>query len=181
MSYSALTGYLQTQFNYQVSGTQVSTGLPFPPASVSNQFQIKQSYGLGSGAGAVNIISAFIQAISASSGATINLQSLTDVLGATVTSMTKLKEYLFCLLNATQDSVNGTAAASVAIGNAGSNQCPLAMSSTTTTYTVNNGGNWAHGDPGASGITVSSTVKNVLVTNNDAGLAAAVLCAFGGA
>src|ERR1700722_615155 len=89
-AYSTLSAYLGTTFNYNVNGTQVSTGLNFPPTNANNTLAFKTSYGLGSGAGLAQIAVSLIQAITASGNATVNLQSLVDVLGLTVSSMTAL-------------------------------------------------------------------------------------------
>lgn len=181
MAYSSLSAYLQSSWNYNISGPAVSSGINFPPPSASNTIITRTSYQLGSAAGLVQIVSTFIQAISASSSATINLTALTDVLGLSVSSMTKLKAWLFVLLNASQDSVNGTTCSSVAIGGGASNPFLFSLTGTTPAYTVTNGTQWSHGDPGASGETVSGTACNFKITNADSVNAAAVLVGLQGA
>jgi len=180
-AYSGLTASFQSQFFYNVAGAATSTSLPVPAPSVSSNISIKTSYTLGAGAGQAQLTFLFVQAVTANSTANINLASMTDVLGLAQTSMTKLKTYFFTLLNATQDSTNGTVCSSVTIGAAVSNVCPLDLGGTTPTRTLLNGDQGSYASGSAAGILVSATVKNVLITNNDASNAGALLSGFIGA
>lgn len=181
MAYSALTGYLTAQFNWSVSGPVVSSGISFPPAASANTIAFKESYGLGSGAGLINVVACNILTITASSSATLNLGGLTDVLGTTGVVLVRLKEYIFVLLSAAQDSVNGSAASAVVVQGGSSNPNTLNLGGTTPTATLTNGDTMAYATTGAAGITVSGSVENVKISNSDGAIAAGVLYGFGGA
>ena len=86
---------------------------------------------------------------------------------------------MMALLNAVQDSVNGTACTGVTVGAAGSNPNLMFLNSTTPTFGLLNGDVIAYGTTTAAGITVSSSHCNVLITNTDSGHGAAVLASFG--
>lgn len=182
MALDALTASLQTSFAYNAQKNGPSSGLNFPPNGLQNSINIKTAYTVGGNlAGAINEVVAEILSIAASGSATINLQSLTDVLNLGTVVLVRLKEYLFVLLNATQDSINGTACTQVTIGNAGTNPNPLDFGAATNTKLLTNGDQCSYATASAGGITVSGTALNVLVTNNDASHAAALLACFGGA
>jgi hypothetical protein len=180
-AYSTLSAYLGTTFNFGVAGAQTSTSLAFPPAGAGNTLAFKTAYTLGSAAGEAQIVASLIQAITASSSVTIDLITLTDVLGLSVTAMTKLKAWQFVLLNAVLDTVNGNACSSVVIEGGASNPNTLSLGGTTPTYTLNNGAQWGHGDPGSAGVTVSSGACNVKLANQDSSNAAAMLIGLLGA
>jgi len=179
MALAALTGAVKLSFSYLASLAALSSGISFAAPSVQNTVNASRSISFGGNvAGGANSVVNTIVTIAASGTATLNLQSLTDVInGASV--WVRLKTFVFWLLGTTDDSVNGTTCSSVSIGNAGSNGCPLDMGAiaNTRTLTTNSGyGDWtAYGTNSAAGITVSASVKNVLITNNDSVNAAAVL------
>jgi hypothetical protein len=180
MAFDNFTGYLQASLNYNASKNGPTSGLNFPATPNGNTLNLKTAYTVGSGAGQINEIVAEIVTIAASGSATIDLTVLIDILGFAA-ALTKLKEFLFCLLNATQDSINGTACTQVTIGNAGTNPNPLNFGGATMTKLLTNGDIDSYATASAAGIAVSGTVKNVLVANNDASHGAAVLACFGGA
>src|SRR6185312_8003502 len=107
--------------NYNASFNGPSSGLNFPPISLNNTINAKASHTLGSGVNGINEEAVNILTIAASGSATLNLQSLTDVLGVASVVLTKLKKYLFWLLTAQDDSVNGTPCSSVVIQGGASN------------------------------------------------------------
>jgi hypothetical protein len=113
--------------------------------------------------------------INASSNTTVNCTALTNVMQQTSVSFVRIKGYTIRLLSATNDSVNGTAAVSITVGGAGSNQQNLELGGNTNTYTLNNGGMHMHFDPSSNGFAaVNTTLKNILITNLDSGLVACV-------
>jgi hypothetical protein len=182
MAYSSLSSYIQIAINWVVNGAAISTALPFQPANAGSTLSFKDSYTLGGNTAAeINSVAAGILTISASSSTTLNLQSLTDVLGSTGVTWVRIKEWVFALLSVAQDSVAGTAASAVVIQGGASNPNTLSLAGTTPTYTLVNGGQWGHADPSAGGITVSPSVENVKVANSDGVNAAAVAYALGGA
>lgn len=179
MAYSALSAFIQIQWNYSVSGAAVSSSISFPAASAANTFNLKNSYTLGSGAGAVNGVVAGIQTITASSNVSIDLTSLTDVLGLSL-NCARIKAVMFDLLSTSQDSTNGTNCASVTIGN-GSNPNAMFLTNNTYTFNLNNGAIIGWADAGATGSVVNSTNKTIKILNGDGANSAAVLYAIDGA
>jgi|ERR1700722_57001 len=179
MAYSALTSYQAVVNSVQVQGPANSSGIGLSAPSGGATITLRSTYALGAGAGQVQFVIQNTQSVSASSSVTLDLTSIVDVLGNTVTTIAKVKAYEFALLNATQDSVNGTQCSSITIGGGSSNPCLLNLAGTTPTLTINNGGQQAYADATAAGITVvSSTVKTVKITNNDATFAADVYVSF---
>lgn len=180
-AFTTLSAKETFQTSGSAGGTTVSSALPFQNASAPWSFTFTISYAVGSGAGQVQEEAINIQTISASSNATINLQSLTDILGTASVVLTKIKAWMFVLLSATQDSTNGTACSSVTFQGGASNPNTLSLAGTTPTYTINNGAVWKHADGGAAGVTVSAGACNIKFVNNDGANAAAVFYQLGGA
>ena len=145
---------------------------------------VQTSYGFGTSiagalSGGADELVSFLQVIAAAGSATINLQSITNILQQTGISLVRLKGYKIRLLAASGrgaiDSVNGTACSSIQVGNAASNVNRLEMGADAHTYRINNGGSHQHFDPSAAGFAlVTTTARNLLITNNDAAVAAAV-------
>lgn len=181
MAFDAYTGYLQVSFNYNASKNGPSSSLNLPSPNVANTINLKVSYAIGSGAGQVNEAITEILTIAASGSATIDLTVLADVLNTSGVALTKLKAFLFALLSAAQDTINGTACSGIVIGNAATNGNKLNMGAVTDTKILTNGDIDSYATASAAGITVSSTAKSVLVTNSDSGVAAGVLACFQGA
>lgn len=186
MSFGAYSGSLTISSSYNPEAAAISSSLDFPPPQVNNTINAKSAHTLGSGANGINEEAVSILTIAASGSATLNLQSLTDVLGTAAVALTKLKKYLFWLLTAADDTVNGTACSSVTIQGGATNPHTLNLGGTTPTATLY-GSSTTVGDKmgwatnSANGITVSPTACNVKVANNDGTNAAAVLYDVGGA
>jgi hypothetical protein len=123
--------------------------------------------------GQVNEVASLIQSVDASGTATINLQSLLDVVGQT-TALVRVKGLLFQLLSPLDDSTNGTACSGVTIGNAGTHPFLGFLGGTNPTLTLGNGEALGWLSPSANGLAVTSTTENILITNNDSVNAAAV-------
>lgn len=144
---------------------------------------VQTNYGLGTAnangvSGGADELISFLQTIAAGASATINLQSITNILQQFGIPLARVKGYKMRLLaasgNGAVDTVNGTACTSVTVGNAGGAPCGLEMTSTTFTFNINNGGSHQHMDPSAAGfVQVTSGAKNILVVNNDGAHAAA--------
>lgn len=135
--------------------------------------------------GADELIS-FLQTIAPGGSAVINLQSITNILQQSGVALVRLKGYKIRLLTSgtkgAVDSVNGTLCSSISVGNAAANPHPLEMDAGTYTYTIKNGGSHQHFDPSAAGFAlVTPSAKNVLITNNDGSVAAAVQVTIVGA
>ena len=175
---SSITGNIGDSLNWQVSnditghqpyqqGDNVSTSYQFGTANENNEV-----------GGADEVVS-FIQVIAPGGSATIDLKSITNILQQAGVALARLKGYKIRLLTSgtkgAVDAVNGTACSGITVGNAASNGSPLELGAATDTYIVSNGGSHQHFDPSAAGfVLVTPTTKNVLITNNDGSVAAAV-------
>ena len=145
---------------------------------------VATTYNFGTGfattaSGGADELASFLQVIAPGGSATINLQSITNILQQVGIALARLKGYKIRLLAASGrgaiDSVNGTTCSSIQIGNAASNVNRLEMGADAHTYRINNGGSHQHFDPSAAGfVAVTTTTRNILITNNDASIAAAV-------
>lgn len=186
MSFSAYTGSLTLSTNYNAAVNGPNSSLNFPATSNNNTLNARTSYSIGGNViGGINEEACNILTVPASSSATINLQSLTDVLGFTGIVLVRLKKWLLWLLSPNDDSVAGTSCSGVTIGNAGSNPFPFNFTAATTTFLLNGvpagtGDKEGYATDSAAGFTVSATACNVLVTNNDSSHAASLLYNFGG-
>ena len=115
-----------------------------------------------------------IYTATASGTASIDLTTFTDVLERSAGSFARIKYIEFWLLSTTDDTTNGTACSSVSIGNAASNANVLYMGGATETTKLYNGDIICYASRKAAGLTVDSTHKAILVTNNDGAVAMAL-------
>src|SRR5580700_7620068 len=137
--------------------------------SYSDTYTYSSSPG-ATGALPVNEVCGILLQIPASGTFTMNLQAIvTDVAGQTFGFVT-VREYDFFLLQVGQaafDSSTGTPCSSITVGGAGSNANTLGMGGTAPTFTVDNGGHFGNETGSlAGGIPVTSSLKNVLITND---------------
>lgn len=157
-----------------------NSSLPFSPASASTTIPIKRSYTLGDDTiGDVDEVSTNVLTIAADGSSTMNLQSLTDMLGVTDVVLVRLKRYVFWILSPQDDATAGTNCTGVTIGAASTDPNNLNLGGTSPTIKLTGnptdlGDYIAYVSRTAAGLTVSTTALNVLVTNNDASNAAAV-------
>lgn len=135
--------------------------------------------------GGANEQVALTQTVSASSSVSIDLTSLTDVVGTGSVTGARVKAIVLHLLSATDDTVLGTAAASVTIDNTVTNALSAQSHSgwfdnaaegaaNGSKFTIPNGGWLAFGTDNAGGVIIDSTHKVAKLTNNDGALAAKV-------
>lgn len=179
--FSTYTGFAEYKFSYTPGLAAPTSAIAFGIPGVSTTLDFKTSYTVGTNiAAGINEVSSNVLSIPANTSTTLNLQSIGDVMGRTI-SYVRLKNYMFRLLTAAQDSTNGTACSSITIGNSASFPNGLAFGGVTNTQTINNGGGIMYDDPGATGIAVSVTANNVKIVNNDLSNAAGVLYGFQGA
>ena len=133
-----------------------------------------------------------VTSLSASSSASIDLSSLTDILGQTSIALVRVKAILIRLLSTTDDSVIGTAASSINIDNTVANALSAqsntgwfnnahegtatggAGDATGSKFCIPNGGVLSFYTPVAAGVAVDGTHKIIKVTNNDSGVTAKV-------
>lgn len=146
--------------------------------------QIGTNYNFGTNlendeSGGADEVVSFLQAIAPSGTATINLKSILNILQQAGVALARLKGYKIRLLaasgNGAVDTTNGTACSSITVGGAGSDPNLLEMEDVSDKYRIKSGGTHQHFDPSAGGfVEVTNTTKNILITNNDASVAAAV-------
>lgn len=117
--------------------------------------------------------------VAANSSTSIDLNSFTDILGATGIQAVRTKFIQVELLSAAQDSTNGTNATSITIDGTVSNAL-LSQSNSgwlannTSSFVIPNGCWMQFGCPNAAGVAVDNTHKVIKITNNDGAVAAAV-------
>jgi hypothetical protein len=172
MSIESVTATFSMGVSYQAQGA--SPGAQYQPTTAQGNPKKNIAFKTGTtAAGQINEVGSKIFSIVASGTATVNLQALADVLGQSA-DLVRVKGLMFQLLSATDDSDNGTACSGVTIGNAGTHPFLGFLGGTTPTITLGNGEALGWLSPSANGLAVSSTVCNILITNNDGSNAAAV-------
>lgn len=118
-----------------------------------------------------------VTTVSIAAGATNNFDLsgvMTNVVGDAAATLSAIKHILVELISTTQDSTNGTACSSITIGNHAT-AAWVGPFGATGTYTIVNGGYWAHEDPSAAGLAVTATTADILkIVNNDGAVAAYV-------
>ena len=153
-----------------------------PNSNSSSANEARAALGTGAAGNAANGLNEeyfSITSIAGSGSATIDLSSFTDILGATGIVGVRTKFIQVELLSTTQDSTNGTAASSITIdatvANGLTSQSGTGwLTNATSKFDIPNGGWIQFGCTNANGIAIDSTHKILKVTNNDAGVAAAV-------
>jgi len=182
---SSLSGNLSSSISWTASNDITAQQPLMQGDNVQSNYAFSTLAANNAVGGADEIVS-FLQTIAPSGTATINLKSITNIMQQSGIALARLKGYKIRLLAASGkgavDPVNGTACSSISVGNAAANPNPLEMDAGTTTYTIKNGGDHQHFDPSAAGfVLVTNTTNNVLITNNDASVAAAVQVTLVGA
>lgn len=172
MGISNVTASFSVGVSYQAQGN--APGSQYQPTTAQGNPKKNIAFKTGTTAGGqIDELASQIFNVTASGTVTVNLQSLLDVLGATV-SLVRIKGLLFQLLSPADDAANGTACTGVTIGNAGSDPNQMFLGATTHTILLGNGEAVAWLSPSANGLAVSSGAKNILITNDDGTNAAAV-------
>jgi hypothetical protein len=172
---------IQCQFTLSV-GPNPITGLPTPsPTSqspglrrVTLSSSAPNSTAFGCDTAAIESVT-----IAANTTFTVNLKNYTDPNGNAGQAMAHVKGYYIENLS-TANGGPTTPATSVTVGG-GSNPCVLDMGGTVPVFNMLPGDlpkQWATNSP--TGIAVSNTTCNVLITNNDLANAAQVLYKFDG-
>ncbi len=147
------------------------------PITNGSQNNLQQAYGTDAANAAVGGADEyfnFLINLTSSGSSTLDLTTMTNVLGQASVSIARIKAYQFQLLSVAQDATNGTACTSIAIGNAATLGQLLNLDDSTATFTVFTGGSWAYSDQTAGGFAVSGSTKNLKFLNNDSGHAAAI-------
>ena len=198
---AALAGLTTLQANLTVQMGWTATlqlgGGASAIAPLSSSNSIKKTLTAGTTAanaavGGANEMYSAMTALTASASVSIDFTSVSDIMGQTAGSFARLKGIMAQLLSATDDSVNGTAAAAVNIDNTVVNALSAQSNSgwfnngaeggaSGSKFCIPNGGVLAFGTPSAGGVVIDSTHKLCKLTNLDSGITANVLLsAFGG-
>src|SRR5438067_880364 len=134
MSISSVTATFSVGVSYQAQGA--APGSQYQPTTARGNPKKNVAFTTGTSAAAkVNELASKIFSVAAGATATIDLRSLLDVLGQTVT-LVRVKGLLFQLLSTADDPVNGTACGGVTVGNAGSSPHALFLGATTHTLVL---------------------------------------------
>ncbi len=197
MALSTLAGTINSIFQW--TATLARTGLNYAPVTVPDNFAKAMKFGTAAAnaaltngiAGADEVVSK-IYVITSSGNASIDLTSLTDVVGQTAITLARIKGICIRLLSVADDATNGTAATSVTIDNTVTNALHAQSHSgwfdnaneglatggmgdaTGSKITIPSGGMLLYALPNAAGVVVDSTHKIIKVVNNDGGVSAAV-------
>lgn len=171
----------QSSLGFNFNAANLSIGQDYTqPAATGGNPKRATNYTKGTNTlGQINEVYSKIISVPVGAPVTIDLTSIADILGTTF-AFVRVKGWLIRVLTAAEDPT-GNAAVSVTVGNAGANAFPFNLSVATTTVLVKNGAGWGYDEPSAAGITVDGTHKNVMLTNNDGALAAAIQVTFWGA
>jgi hypothetical protein len=179
MAFSSLSGSLTVTQQWTVSndGPTDSYGDVQQQTTLTKRLAMTLGANVANG---VNEIYSKLITIAGGGNTTIDLRSITDVLG-TALVFARLKGYAVWNLSTTDDADNGGSASSITVGNATANQNKLNMGAVTHTFEVQNGAIQAYFTPKAAGITVDASSKDVKIVNNDGSNSAKILISFFGA
>ncbi len=154
------------------------TGSNYNPLTNVGAFNQQQSYVQSTANAALGGADEFVSyliSLAASANTTVNLCSLTNILQQTGVNLARVKGWCIRLLNAAQDSVNGTTCTSVTVGNAAANQFLFNNLTANATFSVYTGSISEYFDQTAGGFTVANASNNnIKLVNADATNAAAV-------
>ena len=178
------TSSVTTTFNGQ-NGITGSDYSPIGSASTISKRVSISTAAADAAVGGGDIVYSAITSISASSNASIDLTSVTDVMGTTGQTFVRVKSIRIRLLSATDDSVVGTAASSVTLDNTVTNALSAQSHSgwfsnaaeggaNGSKFDFPNGCDLAYSVVGAAGIVVDSTHRLLKFINNDGALTAKV-------
>ena len=147
-------------------------------SSITNAKATLGTQAANNAAGGADELYFSIASIAASGTLSLNLQSLTDILGAAL-NFARVKAIKLQLLSTAQDSVNGTNCSSVSLDTATTNSLTSQsksgwLNNATSGIDLPNGCYLEFACPNANGITVDATHNILHFTNNDAGNAAAM-------
>jgi hypothetical protein len=178
----ALDSVAGTAITLQVamSAGKNKTGTTYGQITNNSTITKKFSYTLGGNVAlGVNEIYSSITSISSSSNTTLDLTALTDLINVASINMARVKAIVIQLLSATDDSINGTAASYITVGNNNTNDLVSQSGSgwlndVTSSIDIPNSGFLAFAVGNAAGVAVDATHKLIKIANADGALAAAV-------
>lgn len=179
MGYDSFSGKLgvTVTWNPQNNGPTSLYGTVQAPTTLPKSITYVKGGNLANG---VNVVYSALLTIAASGSTTVDLTSITEVLGSSKT-FARIKAVVIQLLSVADDSANGSACSSVTVGNAATNANKLFFTAGTDSIDLANGDVVAWGTGAAAGIAVDGTHKNVKILNNDGAVGAKVLLTVLGA
>ena len=176
-SITTLTASLTATASWNAAGSKTGTDYANAVPVSNSGFSTKQSVATtiaNASAGGGNQFISNIVTIAGGGSTTIDLTSLTDILGQTGVSLARYKGILFRLLSVADDATNGTACSGVTIGNNAANDINNWYGGATGTLTLGNGEHTQWASPSAAGKVVDGTHKIIKIANNDGAVTAAV-------
>lgn len=179
MGYDSFSGKLgvTVTWNPQNNGPTASYGTVQAPTTLAKSITYVKGGNLANG---VNVVYSALLTIAASGSTTIDLTSITEVLGSSK-AFARIKAVIIQLLSTADDSTNGSACSGITVGNAASTPNKLFMHAGTDTFDLANGDIIAWGTGAAAGIVVDSSNKGIKIVNNDGAVGAKVLLTVLGA
>lgn len=174
---AALDGLtFQFSASRQITAEVSKTGSNYQPIKINPvlttpKISIKSSVANAAVGGGDTALSA-VYSITGGGTASIDLTTFTDIMERSGGSFARIKYIEFFLLGTADDAEIGTAASSVTIGNAASNANAMFLGDQAHEIVLQNGEFCCWGTRKAAGLTVDSTHKAVLITNNDGSVTA---------
>ena len=186
---TSLTTTISSIVNANAQQTLANAPTAFPQFGPSGNITRAVQYNTGTttAKGANQQMSKIIS-VTAGGSTTIDLTAaFTNIVNASNATFARIKGIRISLLSVADDSVNGTAASSITIGNNGSNDFTSQsgnrgwFGSATSTFDLANGDDVCWKTVSANGVVVDATHKIIKITNNDGAIAASVLVEILGA
>jgi len=186
---SAITGSVEHKITWSASQTPANS--PTGASTIQNSETIsrKSTYSAtGAGANSINQAMRRFYSIAGGGSTTIDLAAaVRNIVNDATATFARVKTISIRLLSIGDDATNGTAATSITIGAAASNQFISQasgrgfMGTTTSTFDIPNGGGLTFSCDNAAGVLVDGTHKDLKIANNDGSVAASVEIALLGA
>ncbi len=174
MAISSLT--FSANISTQWTAANNLTGSDYSPTTNPTSFSKKISLGTtvanSASTGSDEVYSA-ITTVTTSNTATLNLQSITDIMQTTGVTLVRVKSIMIRNLSTTDDSVNGGGATSITVGTSVANGLQSNggkgwFSNPASAMDVANGDVIYWGTTGTTGVSVTATNSILKITNNDA-------------
>jgi len=186
---TSLATTISSIFNSNATQTLPNAPTAFPQFGPSGNITRAVQFTTGTTtARGANQQMAKIISVTAGGSTTIDLSAaFTNIVNASNATFARIKGIRISLLSPTDDSVNGTLASSITIGNNGSNDFISQsgnrgwLGSAASVFDLANGNDVCWKTVSANGVLVDATHKIIKITNNDGAVAAAVMVEFLGA
>ncbi len=174
MALSSLT--FSTNISTQWTAANNITGSDYSPTTNPTTFAKKISLGTtvaNSASGGSDEIYSAITTVTTSNTATLNLQSITDIMSTTGVTLIRAKSILIRNLSTTDDPVSGGGASSITVGTSVANGLQSSggkgwFSNPASAFDIANGDLLYWGTTGTTGVSITTTNNLIKITNNDA-------------